>query len=100
MTDWDVTLNGVDYMLVPKSYRVVAESEAHDGQLERLRVTAFGGLGFTRAGRQVGPGGHEGGGLLEGSGAWPAPWPTGGTAVGPAPAAQALSGTLNNSEPK
>jgi hypothetical protein len=101
MADWDVTLDGVDYMVVPKSYRAWGASEFHDARLGRQRVMEFAGLGFARAGRPAdGPAGRGEGGLLDGSGAWPAPWPTGGSAVGPAPAAQAISGTLNSSEPK
>lgn len=72
MADWDVTLDGQNYMLVPGSYRA-----SHDGivdsRLGRQRITDFTpGQGRPRATRAAA---NERGGLLSGLGAFPAPWP-------------------------
>lgn len=90
MSDWDITLAGAGYMLVPGSYRAFHEP-ADGGRVERQRLRGFaGGLNQPAAG----------GGLLAGSRAWPAPWPLGTAGIGPAPVGQPVSGTVGAGEPK
>ncbi|RIK45232.1 MAG: hypothetical protein DCC58_07145 [Chloroflexi bacterium] len=89
MPDWDITLAGEGYMLVPGSYRA-----GHDGivdsRLGRQRVGDFSvGQGYARTVRGAG---NERAGLLSGLGAFPAPWPMALNAVGAHPARQAISG--------
>ena len=92
MSDLDVTLDGVDYMLVPGSYRAFHDPPV-DTRAERQHLRRFGaGLNQPRP--------VDGGGLLTGLRAWPAPWPLGADGVGPAPAAQAVSGAISTSQPK
>jgi hypothetical protein len=80
MSDWDITLDNVGYMLVPGSYRA-SHAPLGDGRLGRERLAGFaGGLSGLRA--------------------WPAPWPLGNDGVGPAPAPQAVSGAVSSSAPK
>ena len=92
MSDWDITLDGVDYMLVPGSYRAFHDPPV-ETRMERLRLR-----GFTTGLNQPHP--VDGGGLLTGLRAWPAPWPLGTEGIGPAPAAQAVSGAISTSQPK
>lgn len=92
MSDWDITLDGVDYMLVPGSYRA-SHVPLSDARTERQRLAGF-AAGLNRA-TPV-----DGGGLLAGLRAWPAPWPLGAAGIGPAPASQAVSGTIGVSDPK
>ena len=94
MSNWDISLAGEGYMIVPGSYRasLVAGTEAGRDQRERL-------AGFA-AGQTAG--GGQGGGLfgIGSSGAWPAPWPVGTSGIGPGPARQAASGTVGTASPK
>ncbi|HYI16357.1 MAG TPA: hypothetical protein VEX37_13260 [Thermomicrobiales bacterium] len=92
MSDWDITLDGVDYMLAPGSYRAFHEPQA-ELRTERQRLAGF-GAGLNRA-RPV-----DGGGLLAGLRAWPAPWPLGDGGIRPAPVSQAVSGSISSSAPK
>ena len=92
MSDWDITLDGVEYMLVPGSYRAFHEPR-DAARIERQRLS-----GFAAGLNQASP--VDGGGLLAGLRAWPAPWPLGVSGFGPAPASQAVSGTISASEPK
>ena len=87
MPDWDITLNGENYMLVPGSYRA-----SHDGivdsRLGRQRISDFTvGQGHARTVRGAA---NERGGLLAGLGAFPAPWPMTQHAVAAHPARQAI----------
>ena len=101
MADWDVTLNGVDYMLVPRSYRSYPNGNLLvDSRLGRQRIDNLAlGLAFVRPTGVAGGGALGRAGVLEASGALPAPWPSG-VALGPAPAAQSVTTGLNSSEPK
>ena len=101
MADWDITLGGVDYMLVPKSYRSFPDGNLLvDSRLGRQRLDNLTlGQAFVRPVGVTGGGALGRGGVLEGVGAWPAPWPST-TALGPAPAAQQVTGGLNAAEPK
>jgi len=92
MSDWDIRLDGVEYMLVPGSYRATHAASTHRGS-QRLRLA-----GFTRGTGHARP--VAGGALLSGLRAWPAPWPLGADGIGPAPGAQAIAGTVATSEPK
>ena len=92
MSDWDITLDGVDYMLMPGSYRA-----HHDGPAER-RTERQRLAGFEAGLSQPRP--VAGGGLLAGMRAWPAPWPLGVGGIGPAPDGQAVSGSIGSSAPK
>ncbi len=92
MSDWDVTLDGVDYMLVPGSYRVASDA-VEEARTERQRLSGFAsGLNHAVA--------VNGGGLLSGHRVWPAPWPLLSGGIGPAPAGQAVSGLVGVGEPK
>ena len=92
MSDWDITLDGVDYMLAPGSYRAFHDP-VPDQRSVRQRLAGFeAGLNVSRP--------VASGGLLEGLRAWPAPWPLGAGGIGPAPAAQSVSGAISSSQPK
>ncbi len=92
MSDWDITLDGEDYMLVPGSYRAF-HAPLDDRRAERQRLAGFeAGLNQPRS--------VDGGGLLAGLRAWPAPWPLGAGGIGPAPASQPISGSISTSAPK
>ena len=93
MADWDVTLGGQNFMLVPGGYRAIGGSAREDGRAGRQRVDDFSG----------GPGASALHGGLFGTaavGGWPAPWPIGAAAVGPGPARQTSAGAVGTASPK
>lgn len=95
MADWDITLGGQNFMLVPGGYKAYTAGAAReDGRPARQRVSDFrGGPGAT---------GLHGGALFgtEAVGGWPAPWPVGSAAVGPGPVRRTASGSVGSASPK
>jgi hypothetical protein len=93
VSNWDISLNGVGYLVVPGSYRsfLAGSSDAVD-RLTRQTVQDF----------RTGLGGPRDGGLfgVDGLGAWPAPWPVGSAGIGPAPKKQTASGSVGSGNPK
>lgn len=84
MSDWDITLDGQGFMVMPDSYRASTAGEARIHR-ERSRIDDFStGIGA--------------GGLLSGTGAWHAP--AGLAGVGPGPAARSIAGTISTAMPK
>jgi hypothetical protein len=75
---YDITLAGQGYMLVPGSYRSLADTPSTP--ISRQRFDAFSTERL-------------------GAGVWPAPWPVVG-AVGPGPLRQPVAGSISASEPK
>lgn len=84
-SNYDVTLDGTGYMLLPGSYRSYPDGNLYvDSRLGRQVLTDFSaGLAGPKPNARTVPGSALYG---EASlGAWPAPWPLGVSAVGPAP---------------
>lgn len=87
MADWDITLDGQGYMIVPGSYRsemAVAQTVSWG---ETVSLDQF-ESGLT--GEEL---------TIESLDAWPASWPDGSRAIGPAPRRQTASGTLSTDRP-
>lgn len=84
MTDWDITLDGQGFMVVPGSYRATTDGEMATRR-ERVRLDSFAS-------------GVPNGSLSAGRGAWPGPAGTRG--IGPGPAARVVMGSIGPAEPK
>lgn len=96
----DITLNGDKYMLIPGTYRSYPDGNLYvDSRLQRQILTDFtAGMAGPKLNARNLPASSVYG--EQSVGAWPASWPLGVNAIGPAPALHASGLLAHSDEPK